>query len=115
MQHLQRDGEFEITGEGVMVHRLYRSGHKFPVIAAFEACAEMFDIARARDAGCPDSAPLHRLIRGLEAGEISNVDLDAAASCLAALRAYTVSQPIDVMADVAKTVEIKFRMEALNE
>lgn len=113
LEHLRSNGEFDVTDDGVMVYPLYGRNVPYPVLAAFHACAEMFDIARSRDPSCPDNTPLHTLVRVLETGEVDEVQVDMAVACLASLRAYAASQPVDALIDVAKTLEIKFRMDVL--
>jgi len=114
LHHLWSGGEFEVSGAGELMYLQKRSGVLCPVVDTLEVCAEFFDIARKRDPSCPETGPLHRLTQALRGGAVNDVDLDAAIDCVAALRAYSTTQPANALADVARTMEIKCRLESLS-
>jgi len=113
--HLQREGSFDVSESGELIYVLKRFNTSVEVIAALQANVEIFEVMRARDQACPDAAALRHLMNALTQGEVSSSEVDAAIRCLKVLLAYMSSQPLSAMADVARTVEIKARMEALDE
>jgi hypothetical protein len=111
LNRVERDGLLDITAAGTLSNSVVTRGER-GLSLVVKGLAETFDIARGRDAECPDSEPLHRFADRLDGNsQISPHDIADCRRCVAALRKYAGSLPTSEMTDIVKTASIKFALE----
>ncbi|MCP1175864.1 hypothetical protein [Ralstonia chuxiongensis] len=86
----------------------------YDVPAALRPYAEVFAMVRGRDPRCPDAEALRLTGAEIPGGTVSETVLQAALTCLQALRSYTATQPGDLIADAAQSVTLRAHLNAIN-
>lgn len=112
LEAIERDGTLTIAGTDLPVCAVPDHQQTYAVVPALRCIAELFDLARVRDAKCPSTAALHRLASRLEANQLlAPEDLAACRACVAQLRVYAGRLTLAQLHDVVPTASIKFELD----
>lgn len=111
VERLYGDGAIEIGASGVPVC-LRPDGSEYDLVAGMWAIATLFEIARLRNASCPDVEPLVNVSGKLNAGQLLSLeDVGELSRCLRELRAFAASQSPSMMVDLILTARIRLEID----
>jgi len=109
-EQLELDGTMNVSERGIPLLLLQGGGLYYP-LAEMWAMAEVFRIARLRDASCPSGEVLLRVATKLNVGQLLTLDeVMQLRRRLQDLRAFAASQSRNGMIDLIRTVCIKVEM-----
>lgn len=115
LRHVERQGTLDVSESGMLTYFVATHGRSYEVVPLMETYAYIFGIARGRDSTCPLAEPLMRVASRLDAAQLEPRDIADCLRCLADLRAYVKTVPLQMLSDIISTAEIKIRMEALED
>lgn len=109
-KRLQEEGTVDVSACGIPLHSLPDGTLYFPV-AEMWAMAEVFRIARLRDASCPNSEVLLRVASKLNTEQLLTLDdVIELRRCLQELQGFAAQQSRGGMTDLIRTARIKLEM-----
>ncbi|MFV8598632.1 hypothetical protein [Ralstonia pseudosolanacearum] len=114
LEHIARGGELHATEEGAWIYVCVTQRKAYDVPATLRSYAEVFVVVRGRDSRCPDVEALREVAAEIPSGTVSDAVLQAALTCLQALRSYTATQSADLIADAAQSVTLRAHLNAID-
>ena len=115
VEHIQKGGNSDVPESDLSLN-YHSDGKIYHPVSGMLSMAEVFKLAKMRDASCPSSGNLFLMAGKLGAGKLlAAEEIHDLRGCLRELRAYARSRSRSQMVDLIRTACIKFELRKHDE